>query len=81
MAAHYHITVKGHLEERWAAWFDGLTVANAADGTAILAGPIVDQVALHGVLMKIRDLGLPLLAVQLVDEGTSARPPPGSTIG
>lgn len=71
MEAHYHITVRGHLEQRWAAWFGGLTIANAADGTSILAGPIVDQAALHGVLARIRDLGLPLLAVQLVGECAS----------
>jgi hypothetical protein len=74
VTANYHITVRGHLEQRWAAWFDGLTIANAADGTSILAGPIADQAALHGVLIKIRDLGLPLLAVQLVGE----RAPAGS---
>ena len=63
----YHITVQGHLDAGWARWFDELTITNAADGTAVLSGPICDQAALHGVLVKIRDLGLPLLAVQRVN--------------
>ncbi len=62
----YHIRVKGHLDQRWSDWFDGLTITNAPNGEAILSGTIVDQAALHGVLMKVRDLGLPLLAVSLV---------------
>lgn len=76
MAAHYHITVRGHLKPRWAAWFDGLTITNVADGSAILAGPIVDQAALHSVLLKIRDLGLPLLAVQQLGDPASDRNSP-----
>jgi hypothetical protein len=59
----YYITVKGHLDSHWAAWFDGLTVSNQPNGEAILHGPLIDQAALHGVLVKVRDLGLPLLAV------------------
>ena len=62
----YHIRVKGHLDATWSAWFDGFTVTNEANGEAVLAGPIVDQAALHGVLIKVRDLGLPLIAVNLV---------------
>lgn len=68
MSDYYRITVQGHLDAGWMRWFDGLTIANEADGTAILSGPIGDQAALHGVLVKIRDLGLPLLAVQRADE-------------
>jgi hypothetical protein len=64
MATYYHITVEGHLEGGWTTWFEGLTITNVADGTAVLAGSLRDQTALHGVLLKIRDLGLPLLAVQ-----------------
>jgi hypothetical protein len=63
MSTVYHITVAGHLPTPWSAWFDGLTITNHADGTAVLAGQIVDQAALYGVLVKIRDLGLPLVAV------------------
>ena len=62
----YHITVSGHLAARWSTWFDGLTITNQANGTAVLAGQIVDQAALYGILIKVRDLGLPLVAVQPV---------------
>ena len=60
----YEIRVKGHLDGRWSEWFDGLTIFNAEDGDAVLSGEIVDQSALHGVLNKVRDLGLPLVAVR-----------------
>jgi hypothetical protein len=59
----YEIRVKGHLESRWSEWFDGLEITNLENGEALLSGEIVDQVALHGVLAKVRDLGLPLVAV------------------
>jgi hypothetical protein len=59
----YEIRLKGHLDPRWAAWFDGLTVARDGDGTTIIHGPVADQAALHGLLQKVRDLGLPLLSV------------------
>jgi hypothetical protein len=58
--------VKGHLDDRWSEWFDGLTISNWPDGDAVLHGPIVDQAALHGVLAKVRDLGLPLIEVRRV---------------
>ena len=67
--AGYEIRLKGHLDDHWSAWFEGLTITNGANGEAVLAGPIVDQAALHGLLVKIRDLGLPLIAV--VRESTS----------
>ena len=60
----YEIRVKGHLDTRWAAWFDGLALSHGSDGTTVLRGPVVDQAALHGLLGKVRDLGLPLIAVQ-----------------
>ena len=66
MATIYHIRVKGHLDPTWSAWFDGLSITNEANGEAVLAGPIIDQAALHGVLIKVRDLGLPLVAVNPV---------------
>lgn len=66
----YEIRLKGHLDARWATWFDGLSVTHASDGTTILSGPVVDQAALHGLLRKVRDLGMPLLSVMRVD------PPP-----
>ena len=59
----YQITVKEYLEESWSAWFDGLTITHSTDGTTILAGPVRDQTALHGLLAKLRDLGLTLVAV------------------
>ena len=59
----YQIAVKGHLDASWSEWFDGLTITLAGNGETILHGPIVDQAALHGVLIKIRDLGLPLLSL------------------
>jgi hypothetical protein len=66
-APHYAIRVKGHLDTSWTAWFDGLTITNVAQGEAVLSGPIADQAALYGVLAKVRDLGLPLLAVSRVE--------------
>jgi len=59
----YEIRVKGHLDVRWADWFDGLTLTQESDGTTVLRGSVVDQAALHGLLGKVRDLGLPLIAV------------------
>ncbi len=66
MPTYYQITVKGHLESHWSAWFDDLNISNESNGEAVLHGLLVDQAALHGVLMKVRDLGLPLLAVTTV---------------
>jgi hypothetical protein len=66
MPIFYQITIKGHLEDHWSAWFDTMTITNEPNGEAVLRGPLADQAALHGVLMKIRDLGLPLLAVTTV---------------
>ena len=60
---HYHIKIKGHLDTRWQDWFDGLTFTLTDDGHTILSGIIVDQAALHGVLKKIRNLGLTLISV------------------
>lgn len=70
-ARHYAIRLAGHLDTRWAAWFDGLTVAHGGDGTTVISGPIADQAALHGVLARVRDLGLPLVTVTQVE----AEPP------
>jgi hypothetical protein len=67
----YQIRVKGNLGEQWHSWFDGLTIANVEQGEAILSGPLPDQAALHGVLAKIRDLGLPLLAVNRIAPDSS----------
>ena len=59
----YEIRVKGHLNARWADWFDGLTLTQESDGTTVLSGSVADQAALYGLLGKVRDLGLPLIAV------------------
>ena len=70
----YEIRVKGHLDTRWAAWFDGLTLTPGSDGTTIIHGPVADQAALHGALQKIRDLGLPLISVHHADPGHPPAP-------
>ena len=62
-AGRYEICLKGHLDGRWAAWFDGLSLSRESDGTTILRGPIPDQAALHGLLQRVRDTGLPLVSV------------------
>ncbi len=72
----YRITIKGHLDGDWSDWFDGLTITLVDNGETTLTGPIVDQTALHGVLIKIRDLGLPLLGVSRIEpeKGVNGRP-------
>ena len=66
MPAVYQITVKGHLDSQWSAWFDNMLITNEANGETVLRGPLADQSALYGVLAKVRNLGLPLLAVTTV---------------
>ena len=63
----YEIRVKGHLADRWAVWFEGLTITLEDSGDTLLTGPVVDQAALFGLLRKVRDLGLPLLSVNCVE--------------
>ena len=60
----YCFRVKGHLDDRWSYWFGGLAIHRQEDGTTLLVGPVVDQAALHGVIARIRDLGLPLLSLK-----------------
>jgi hypothetical protein len=76
-AGRYEIRLTGHLDGRWAARFDGLAVTAERGGTTVIAGPIADQAALHGLLQRVRDLGLPLVSVTRVDtdpaETTAAR--------
>jgi len=66
-AGRYEIRLTGHLDARWTAWFDGLTVGHQSDGTTVISGPIPDQAALHGVLQRVRDLGLPLVSVNRIE--------------
>jgi hypothetical protein len=61
----YQIRLEGHLDRQWTEWFDGLTITLEENGDTILTGPVIDQAALHGVLKKIRDLGLTLISVCL----------------
>ena len=62
----YEIRIKGHLDNRWTDWFEGLTMTLEDNGDTLLTGPVVDQAALHGVLRKVRDLRMPLLSVNRV---------------
>ena len=74
----YEIRIKGHLTDRWADWFDGLTIKREENGDTLLTGPVIDQAALHGLLRKVRNLGLPLVAVIHVEpkpaDGPAAKP-------
>jgi hypothetical protein len=65
----YEIRIKGHLDDRWAAWFGGLTITLEDNGDTLLTGPVVDQAALHGLLRKVRDVGMPLIAVNRIEPG------------
>ena len=73
-SSRYEIRIGGRLAPRWATWFDGMTLTGAGDGTSVLSGPVADQAALHGVLARIRDLGLPLIAVTRLDTNPALRP-------
>ena len=78
-APHDRITVQGALDDSWSAWFDGLAIAHDADGDTTLAGAVRGQAALHGLLAKVRDLGLTLLAVEqrASADGVDPLAPPG----
>ena len=70
----YQIRIKGHLGHQWTDWFGGLTITLEDNGDTLLAGPVVDQAALHGLLKKVRDLGMPLLSVNSVGSGLQDAP-------
>jgi hypothetical protein len=65
----YQIRLKGHLDSQWTDWFGGLTITLEEDGDTLLTGPVVDQAALHGLLKKVRDLGMPLVSVSPLEPG------------
>lgn len=67
----FEIRLRGQLDARWASWFDGLTITQTEDGDTVLTGPVVDQAALHGLLKKVRDLGIPLRSVSQITPGQS----------
>ncbi len=71
----YQIRLEGHLGTQWADWFGGLTITQTEDGDTLLTGPVIDQAALHGLLKKVRDLGMPLVSVSPVEPG------PPTTLG
>jgi len=70
----YEIRLKGHLDDRWTNWFGGLTITLEDNGETLLTGPVIDQAALHGLLKKVRDLGMPLLSVN------RAKPDPADAV-
>ena len=70
----YEIRITGHLDARWAAMFDGLALSHEADGTTLLTGLVTDQAALHGLLQRVRDLGVPLVSVNRADPDLEADP-------
>ena len=77
-AGQYVIRLRGSLPPRWAAWFDGMTLTTEGDGTTVLRGPVIDQSALHGLLQRVRDVGLPLISVVQVGPGGTCPPPVSS---
>src|SRR5713226_8695426 len=81
--ARYEIRIKGHLDDRWADRFEGLTLRREDNGDTLLTGPVIDQAALHGLLRKVRDLGLPLLSVMHLEpaqaDGPEAAPAEGQS--
>ena len=70
----YQIRIKGHLDRRWRDWFEGMNITLEDNGDTLITGPVVDQAALHGLVKKVRDLGLPLISVNRVDPGQIESP-------
>jgi hypothetical protein len=77
---YYEIQLKGHLDNRWAAWFSGLTITRETNGNTRLTGPVADQAALHGLLRKVRDLGLHLISVMQIEPKQTNEPQPDADI-
>jgi len=65
----YQIRIKGHLDRRWRDWFEGMSISLENNGDTLITGPVADQSALHGLVKKVRDLGLPLISVNRIDPG------------
>ncbi|HSO54156.1 MAG TPA: hypothetical protein VL330_15770 [Actinomycetes bacterium] len=80
-AGRYEIRVKGHLDARWVAWFDGMALSHDGDGTTLIHGHVLDQAALHGLLGKVRDVGLPLVSVTQVEPNAEGGLRPGHDPG
>ena len=76
----YEIRIQGRLDDRWSSWFDDLDLSHTDDGITVLRGPVADQSALHGLLHKLRDLGVPLLSVTQADPDTPAHRPESTHI-
>jgi hypothetical protein len=72
----YEIVVDGHLASRWAAWFEGFSITPEPDGTTLLRGNVVDQAALHGLVQRLRDIGIPLISLTPVEASTPERVAP-----
>lgn len=70
----YEIRVDGHLTDRWAAWFDGLDITSEDGGTTVIRGSVVDQAALHGLLQRLCDIGIPLISLTPVEDPDIERP-------
>ena len=77
----YQIRLKGHLHPQWSDWFEGLTIALEDNGDTLLTGAVIDQAALHGILKKIRDLGMPLLSMNPIDSDPAAKTDPDQVKG
>ena len=71
----YKIRIKGQLGPEWSDWFEGLTITLEEDGTTLLTGTVIDQAALHGLLKKVRDLGMPLVSVNPLENGSATTRP------
>jgi hypothetical protein len=67
----YEIRISGHLDDRWLTWFDGMSLTPDEDGTTLVRGLLADQTALHGVLQRLRDAGLPLISIIQLDDQRS----------